>query len=315
MTTPRGHSHNTPNGIAGTSADIGRIPAPRAPCGEPDVASTAHAWFTAVLEAAGLHRCGVKWQCPAHGHTKGHSASLALGRRDDGTGAWVHCHAGCTLTAVLDALGLRPAHLTRPPRITPTRYVHLRRLHRDWPPLTTHPGCDPTTAGFRHETWHPYGPDHRKERLRRPTDGAKTLRWESRNPHGEWVPGLLGTREVDLPLYREPEIAMAAAAGETVILCESESSCDALYGWYATTWAGGAASPPLEHLAQVLRGVDVVVIPDHDDAGLACLQRITGALPDARVLLGGPGEDAKDLHRRVGPSAFADLVQAAALWR
>ncbi|MDT7745998.1 MAG: hypothetical protein QOE59_5076 [Actinomycetota bacterium] len=72
---------------------------------------------------------------------------------------------------------------------------------------------------------------------------------------------------------------MAAAAGETVILCESEPSCDALRGHYATTWAGGAGSPT-EQLASV-GAVDVVVIPDHDDAGLACLERITDVLPGA----------------------------------
>lgn len=267
MTDPTGNGHLTANTTAGTA----RIPAPRTPSASPNGAPTAaaHEWLTAVLDAAGLHRSGSKWQCPAHGHTEGHSASLALGPRDDGTGAWLHCHAGCHLSAVLDALGLRPAHLHRPPRITPARYVHLRGLRQDWPQLKTRLGSGPSSAGFRHEAWHSYGPDHRKERLRRPGDGAKTLRWESRNPRGEWAPGLLGTREVDLPLYREHEIVMAAGAEDTVILCESESSCDALRGYYATTWAGGAGSPPLEHLARILENVDLVIIPDHDDAGLA----------------------------------------------
>jgi len=126
-----------------------------------------------------------------------------IGPRDAGNGAWLHCHAGCTVTAVLDALRLHPVHLRRPPRITPARYVELRGLRRDWPELKAGHGADPATAGYRHETWHYYGPRHRKERLRRPSDDTKTIRWESRNPHGEWVPGLLGTREAELPLYRE----------------------------------------------------------------------------------------------------------------
>ena len=97
------------------------------------------------------------------------------------------------------------------------------------------------------------------------------------------------------------------------MLCESESSCDALHGLYATTWAGGAASPPLETLRRVLGDVDVVIVPDHDNAGLACLKRLTETLPHARALLGRPGEDAKDLYLRLGHEAFAaELASASA---
>jgi hypothetical protein len=104
---------------------------------------------------------------------------------------------------------------------------------------------------------------------------------------------------------------MAAAAGETVVLCESESSCDALHGVYATTWAGGAGSPPVETLTRVLTGVDVVIVPDHDDAGLACLERLVLALPHARVLLGRAREDAKDLYTRLGHDRFVEEVESA----
>ena len=125
------------------------------------------------------------------------------------------------------------------------------------------------------------------------------------------MPGLLGTRESDLPLYREDEVRMAVAAGEVVVLCESESSCDALHGVYATTWAGGAASPPLETIARVLDGVDVVIVPDHDDAGFACLERLASALPQAHVLVGQPGEDARDLYQRLGFDAFTAELRSA----
>lgn len=270
----------------------------------------ADQWLMQVLTAMGCRRSGRKWQCPAHAHTHSHSASLVIGRRDDDRGAWLHCHAGCSVTAVLRALGLRPSHLQRPPRVSPPRYVQLKALRREWPELKQ-PVGHARAAGYRHEAWHAYGPDHAKQRLRRP-DGSKAIRWESRNGRGEWVPGLLGTREADLPLYREDEVRIAAAAGETVVLCESESSCDALRGVYATTWAGGAASPPLETLARALEGIDVVIVPDHDDAGLACLDRLLSALPHARVLLGHTGEDARDLFVRVGPDEFTGLLASAA---
>lgn len=299
-----------------TSSATPPIPTPRAdaeridePPGPP---SPPHQWIAEVLRAMGCRRAGRKWQCPAHGATGSHTASLVVGPRADGDGAWIYCHAGCTLVALLRALGLRPSHLQDPPGISPTRYVAVRRLRREWPPLrsTGHGRGD----GFRHEAWHLYGPDRAKERLRR-ADGAKLLRWESRNAHGEWVPGLLGARESDLPLYREDEVRMAAAAGEVVVLCESESSCDALRGVYATTWAGGSANPPGAVLAAVLGAADVVVIPDHDTAGLACLARLLETLPHARVLIGEPGEDARDLYTRLGAAAFAARLDTATTHR
>ena len=289
-----------------TTNAAARVPGQRT---TPD-APTPEQWLGEVLAAMGCRRAGRKWQCPAHGHTGPHSASLAIGRRDDGRGAWVHCHAGCSVTAVLRALRLRPSHLQRPPRVTPSRYVHLQGLRREWPELKN-PAGHTAAAGYRHEAWHLYGPGHAKQRLRRP-DGTKAIRWESRNAQGEWVPGLLGTREADLPLYREDEVRMAAAADETVVLCESESSCDALHGIYATTWAGGAGSPPLPTLTRVLASVDVVIVPDNDEAGLACLERLTVALPHARVLVGRLGEDARDLYGRVGLDRF--LAEMAAAW-
>ncbi|MDD7965502.1 hypothetical protein [Actinomycetospora lemnae] len=289
-----------------TSSPTTRVPSRRSSPGAP-TPSPEH-WLGEVLAAMGCRRAGRKWQCPAHGHTGLHSAALAIGRRDDDRGAWLHCHAGCSISAVLRALGLRPNHLQRPPRITPSRYVRLRGLRREWPELRA--AAHRETAGYRHEAWHLYGPDHAKQRLRR-ADGSKTMRWESRNARGEWVPGLLGTREVDLPLYREDEVRMAAAAGESVVLCESESSCDALHGVYATTWAGGAGSPPIETLTRVLEGTDVVIVPDHDDPGLACLDRLVAALPHARVLVGEPGEDAMDLYGRVGLDCFLEQLASA----
>ncbi|MDD7942513.1 hypothetical protein PHK61_29280 [Actinomycetospora lutea] len=293
---------------ANSTTEVGqRVPNPR---GGPDTPTPfADQWLAEVLAAMGCRRSGRKWQCPAHAHTEVHSASLAIGRRDDRQGAWLHCHAGCTVAAVLRVLGLRGNHLQRPPRVTPSRYVRLKGLHQEWPALKN-PAGRAEGAGYRHEAWHSYGADHAKQRLRRP-DGSKAIHWESRNARGEWVPGLLGTREADLPLYREDEVRIAAAAGETVVLCESESSCDALRGLYVTTWAGGAGSPPLEILARVLAGVDVVIVPDNDEAGLACLDRLLEVLPEARVLLGLRGDDTRDVYARLGFDRFIGELHAA----
>ena len=256
-----------------------------------------------------------KWQCPAHARTGAHAPSLGVGVRDDGGvgGVWVHCHAGCTTTQVCHALGLTLDHLTRPPRLSAQAWIRTRRLQVGFPApkVTAHPRA----RGLRHEAFHSYGPRFCLERLRHPVTGEKAVEWHAVNPQGEWVPGLLGTRIADLPLYRENDLAMAVGAGETVLVVESESSVDALNraGWYATTWAGGAGAPPCERLATLLAGHDqVVVIGDADGPGRACAAKLAETLPGAVVMFSErDGEDARDLLDRLGAAGLSARITAA----
>lgn len=273
------------------------------------------AWLEGLLTALGSTRQGRKWQCPAHGLTGAHSVSLALSADDAGR-ALMWCHSGCGWREVLRALYLAPDALRNAPPGTPAAHAAAFLPGVVFPPPKTTRSGSLRGSGFRFEAEHPYGdpvPWAWKLRYRHPS-GAKEIRWESLNPHGERVPGLLGRREADMPLYRAREIRMATGAGETVILCESESSADALCeaGLYSTCWAGGAGSCPIEQIRATLTDADVVLIPDHDPAGLDVAYRILDALPTARVLLGEPGEDARDLLTRVGPTTFAAMVEGTA---
>lgn len=268
------------------------------------------AWIEGLLDALGAVRVGASgrrtWQCPAH---DGNSPALRI--RVGDRAALIYCHAGCPTDRVLARLALRREHLFRPPPGTPERYRLARLTRLALPPMDANGDGESRPQAYRHEAFHEYGRAHRKERLRHPTTGAKTCRWEARNPAGEWVPGLLGTRECDLPLYRETEIVAAVALGELVLVVESESSVDALRGWYATTWAGGAGSPHVGALRRVLADHDrVLIVPDNDAAGLACLAELQRALPLAHVLVPDlDDEDARDLYRRLGPDAFRTLVE------
>jgi hypothetical protein len=270
-------------------------------------------WILGVLAVMGSTRgpgrVG-KWQCPAHARTGEHARSLAIGVRGDG-GVWVYCHAGCSAKQVCHALGMTLDQLRRRPRVSPRRWVTTRGLPVGFP--VPKAGGSPRSAGYRHEGFHSYGPDVRLERLRHPVTGDKAIEWQRRNERGEWVWGLPEhTREADLPLYREREVRAAMALGETVLLVESESSADALTGWYATTWAGGAAAPPLERIAELLADHHrVVIIGDADDPGRRCSARIARVLPRAAELVSErDGEDARDLHTRLGADGFAELVTA-----
>jgi hypothetical protein len=190
------------------------------------------------------------------------------------------CHAGCPAESVLAALGLRLRNLYVPPPMAAAEWLAFAGVHIAYPALILRHGGDPTE---RLDAIHPYGETYKLERWRS-SSGAKRLLWFRRDPAGCWIPGLGGLPMLDLPLYRDGDASICAATGEPLYVVESESSVDALNraGHYATTWAGGASTPPLEKLGSTLVGVgDVRVVADHDEVGLRCAQSILTAVPHA----------------------------------
>jgi hypothetical protein len=267
----------------------------------------AFTWFIGLLDAAGSGPIGKNTstrQCPAH-HDE--HPSLSISEAADGR-VLLFCHGGCGWQTVLAALSLPPRYLHTPPPVAPADYARAF-VRATFPPLATRPGRSPQAAGYRLAAIHDYGPQHRVLRWRKGT--RKTLAWETLRG-GCWLPGLFGTPTSALPLYREPDVRKAVALGEPVLLVESESSVDALSGWYATTWAGGASSVQISRLTQILGGYPhIVVVPDHDPAGLACLATLRAHRLAPHVLLPAAGEDARDLHTRVGTAAFTGMIKAA----
>jgi hypothetical protein len=268
--------------------------------------SPAVAWFLGLLDAVGSHPLGaIGRQCPAH---RDAAPSLSIGQGADGK-VLLRCHAGCAWSAVLAALSLPAAYLYQPPPVEPAAYVRAFVPSLTFPPLATRPGRSPQAAGYRLAAIHDYGPEHRVLRWRKGT--KKHLSWETLRG-GCWLPGLFGTPTSALPLYCEPDVRKAVVLGEPVLLVESESSVDALSGWYATTWAGGASSVQISRLTQIIGGYPhLVVIPDNDPAGLACLATLQARRLAPHVLLPAAGEDARDLYGRVGTAAFTGMIKAA----
>jgi hypothetical protein len=296
------------------------------------------------LLAAGATRLYGKLQCPAHAlDGDQHSCSLSIHRsREDGT-ALIKCFAGCDWRMVLNAMRLTPNALWVEPSTPPDRYAlaFLRHLRFPPPRLTRGEGYrsdnggrsfegPPRTLrklGFQVEAIHKYrlrGGTRAiaaKVRYRHAETGEKQLRWMSANGRecrdlANMVRGLPpGVREADLALFWEDKIPPDGL----VVLCESESSCGALRfadrlsyrnGIAATTWAGGAHSPPADYLAQVLgRHPNVVFIPDNNPAGLASREKVMAALPRARMVLGEPGEDARDMLNRLGLEQMKELLE------
>lgn len=94
--------------------------------------------------------------------------------------------------------------------------------------------------------------------------------------HGDWIWNLDGVRRV---LYRLPAVLAAIKAGETVIVVEGEKDADKLaeLGFAATTNAGGAGKWGSSY-SEALRGADVVIIPDNDEAGRKHADAVAAAL-------------------------------------
>jgi hypothetical protein len=186
-------------------------------------------------------------QCPADGHDD-RTASLSIGQGNDG--AVVYCQAGCdTERAVLPALGLTLADLfDRPGK------------RRKAPPFRV-------VAEYRYtdETGKLCFVKERREpkdfRIRHP-DGS-----------GGWAWNLKGVRRV---LYRLPQLLDSIRDGRVVYLVEGEKDADRLatLGHAATCNFEGAAKegqrPKWQpEYGDVLRGADVIIVADRDEAGLA----------------------------------------------
>lgn len=270
-------------------------------------ALTAYDWFSSLLDVAGSQPLGGRLrQCPAHTDP---APSLSIKPGADGR-VLVKCHAGCELDRILVALRCTRSRLNRPAPVSPAQYATSTGLRVDFPAVVLRQG-HPSSRGYRLEAVHEYGGGKWLLERWRSRGGQKDLLWETVRD-GQRIPGLLGVPLHALPLYREREIGQAIALGEPVLVVESESSVDALKGWFATTWAGGAAAVNIQRLREVLGGYPhTVVIPDNDDAGLRVRDRLARAGLAPTVLVGSPGEDARDLFHRLGSKAFASAVAVA----
>lgn len=181
-----------------------------------------------------------RWQarCPAHDDN---DPSLSIGTGADGQ-TLLHCHAGCDLPAVTQALGVRLADLFREPIETESRQIVARYPYQDSNGTLLYEVVRYTPKDFRQ---------------RRP-DG-----------NGGWVWNLEGVTRV---LYRLPYVARYVDAGEShVWVTEGEKDAETLtaLGEYATTFVGGAGKHHktpggLELLAKATR---VTVVADNDEPG------------------------------------------------
>ena len=212
-----------------------------------------------VLELLdGVRKAGDGWtaKCPAHDDAH-NSLSIAVGNDDR---VLLHCHAGCAFGDIAAALKADESSFFADER-GPDRRVVATYDYRD----------ENGKVLFEVVRFAP-----KDFRPRRPDAAAK----------GGWAWNLNGTRRV---LFHLPELLAAMKAGRPIFVVEGEKDVLALerLGLVATTNAGGANGWRSEY-AEPLRGADVIVLPDHDEAGrkhgAAVVKSLAGNARSVRLL-------------------------------
>jgi hypothetical protein len=158
-----------------------------------------------------------------------------------------------------------------------------QRGGRDNSPVSDGSNPDSKPSNPDAGVFHPYPPDLRK--YRNLHGRAPKFYWRFRNINNEWKAGTGGLK-TDTLLYRIDEVNHALRAGRAkfVLIVEGEKDVDTCWrlGFAATCNAHGASPSGKKpkwtkaHSAQ-LRGADLVVFNDNDDAGIAHAEAVCKA--------------------------------------
>ncbi len=239
-------------------------------------------------------RVGAGWccRCPAH---EDREPSLTINVGDDGR-ALLHCFAGCSNEAICGAIGLRLGDLFEPKpggrngRARDSRQTPLSTTGHMGAPAGDPANVDAPNRGRTFPTARDAVDD--LERRRGPRSATWTyhdalgdpvglvLRWDlppaepggepgkdvlpvSKTPEG-WI---IGGMPKPRPLYSLPDL-LATPAGARIYVTEGEKAADAAraLGLVATTSPHGSQSAAKTDWSP-LCGRNVVILPDHDDAG------------------------------------------------
>lgn len=201
-------------------------------------------------------------RCPAH---EDDQPSLEIGTGRDGR-ALVTCRAGCDVELVLEAIGLRMAHLF-PPKEHPRSRGNLGEIVATY----DYVGAD---GGLLYQVVRFHPKKFRQRRRARPGDPSDKVK-------DGWVWSLKG---VERTLYRLPQVWQAIRDGRRLYVVEGEKDADRLWreGLPATTCAMGAGkwfSRNRDNYSHLLQGApDVVVLPDNDKSGREHAHRVATAL-------------------------------------
>ena len=196
-------------------------------------------------------------RCPAHEDRR---ASLSIAEGDDGR-VLVRCHAGCKVGAICAAVGLHVADLMPTANMLPT-------------PSTPKSKAKATNGKPHIVAQYDYRDEAGDVVFQVVRYDPKDFRQRRPKPGGGWDWSVKGVRVVP---YRLPELL--AEPTRPVVVVEGEKDADNLarIDVLATCNAGGAGKWTAEH-SEFLRGRNVTIVPDHDEAGQNHAQQVAKSL-------------------------------------
>lgn len=246
------------------------------------LSGTAYERVIQSLNDHGSKGRGNAWQCVAH---EDKAPSLSIGRRNDGKGVVLYCHAGCNPEDVVQALGLAMQDLFDEP---------LEKRGRPQV-VAEYPYCDESGQIL-----------YSVRRLEPGYDGErKTFR--QYKPDG--TAGVKGIRRV---LYRLPDVLAQAQAGMPIIVVEGEKDADnlAAIGAVATCNVGGAGKWSDDYTRHLRGASEVIVIADRDDPGRKHAATVVDSVARAgipvRLMEPARGKDVSD--HLAADLGYEDLV-------
>jgi hypothetical protein len=227
---------------------------------------------TLLDRLSGARKVGNGWsaRCPAHDDRR---ASLSVTESDDGT-VLVKCHAGCSATAIVSAVGLTLADLFPPSAASmPNRNGKPKSGSRPFPTAKAAVAELERRNGKRSAIWTYH--DAQGERVgvvvRWDRPDGKDIRPVARHADGWRISAMPEPR----PLYGLPQLAQA----QRVLVVEGEKAADAArsIGFIATTSASGAEAAAKTDW-RPLAGKEVLIFPDNDAPGRKYADTVAGIL-------------------------------------
>ena len=195
---------------------------------------------------------GYQVHCPCH-DDKNPSLSVT----PKGTTVLVHCHAGCESEDIIEyfrSKGIWPKGKSN----NPFENYQLTNIYNY-----------PNKNGEKFHRILKY--TNKVDKDAKPKYSQQIL-----NKDGKWIKGLHKKKPV---LYKLPQIIKAVKEGKTIFICEGEKDADTVrkMGFHATTNPMGA-SKWRQNYTETLKGAEIVICPDNDEAGREHVSTVLRAL-------------------------------------
>ena len=201
-------------------------------------------------------------KCPVHND---HTASMTVSKGEKGI--LIHCHAGCETKSILEAVGLRESDLFYDSNVT--------KIKQDWKDRLEHSKKKKIVEIYDYvDQSGKYL--YSKIRFEKDENGKKEMLYGVLNKEKDWFQyGLKGKHKT---LYNLPEIREAAAQKRTIYYVEGEKDVETLRGLGLIATTAGSSGDWRRFFSMYFSGIDVVLLPDNDEAGEKLTTRIISDL-------------------------------------